>query len=77
MIGVTNSIISPIVENADYVLLTKSDMVSLVDTLVAPMSIVNALVVSLAAKREGVLNKNFKMLESIWEEYNVYEKHSD
>ena len=74
VIGVTDSRLSPLGQNCDHVLLTKSDMVSLVDSLVAPLSLVNALIVALAAKRENELTKTFNSLEHIWEEYNVYEK---
>ena len=74
VIGVTDSRLSPLGQNCDHVLVTKSDMVSLVDSLVAPLSLVNALIVALAAKRENELTKTFNSLEHIWEEYNVYEK---
>ena len=74
VIGVTDSRLSPLGQNCDHVLVTKSDMVSLVDSLVAPLSLVNALIVALAAKRENELAKTFNSLEHIWEEYNVYEK---
>ncbi len=77
VIGVTDSRLSPLGQNCDHVLLTKSDMVSLVDSLVAPLSLVNALIVALAAKREKELSKTFDSLEHIWEEYNVYEKQVD
>ena len=50
------------------------DMVSLVDSLVAPMSVINALIVAIAAKREQRLSKIFTSLEQIWDEYHVYEK---
>ena len=52
-------------------------MVSLVDSLVAPLSIVNALIVSIASKREEELSRTFANLERIWDEYEVYEKQSD
>ena len=55
-------------------LLAKSDMVSLVDSLVAPLSVVNAMIVAVAAKKEKELSKTFSDLERIWDEYNVYEK---
>ena len=77
VIGVTDSRLSPLGQNCDHVLLAKSDMVSLVDSLVAPMSLVNALIVALAAPREKELAKTFDSLEHIWEEYNVYEKQVD
>ena len=58
----------------DYVLVAKSDMVSFADSLVAPLSVVNALLVALSAKREPILEKNFDTLERVWEEYHIYEK---
>ena len=72
--GLTDSRLSPLGQNSDYVLLAKSDMLSLVDSLVAPLSVVNALIVAIASKREKELAKTFNELEHIWEEYNVYEK---
>ena len=74
MIGITNSAVSPLAESCDQVLIAKSDMVSLVDSLVAPLSVVNALIVALAAEREQSLAKTFDTLERVWEEYNIYEK---
>ena len=77
VIGLTNSNISPLAQYCDHVLVAKSDMVSMVDSLVAPLSVINALLVALAAAREDVLEKNFDTLERVWEEYNVYEKRSE
>ena len=77
VIGLTNSNISPLAQSCDHVLAAKSDMVSLVDSLVAPLSVVNALIVSLASAREQELKKSFDTLERVWEEYNVHEKRVD
>ena len=77
VIGITNSHLSPLAENSDYVLIAKSDMVSLVDSLVAPLSVVNALLVSLASAREQEVQKSLGTLERVWEEYNIYEKRVD
>lgn len=77
VIGLTDTRLSPLGQNSDYVLATKSDMVSLVDSLVAPLSMVNALVVALASRREAELAKTFNSLERIWEQYQVYEKQDD
>lgn len=74
VIGITDSRMSPLGENSDHVLIAKSDMVSLVDSLVAPLSIVNALIVAVAAKREKELAQTFSELERIWDEYDVYAK---
>jgi len=77
VIGITNSKLSPLAESCDYVLVAKSDMVSLVDSLVAPLSVVNALIVALASGREQTLSKTFDTLERVWESYNVYDKRID
>ena len=77
VIGFTDSKLSPLGQHCDHVLVTKSDMVSLVDSLVAPLSVVNALIVALAADREKSIDKTFDKLEHVWEEYNVYEKRDD
>ena len=77
VIGLTDTKDSPLGQNCDHVLVAKSDMVSLVDSLVAPLSVVNALIVSLAAKRERELTKSFETLERLWEEYHVYEKRTE
>lgn len=74
VIGFTDSKLSPLGQCCDHVLIAKSDMVSLVDSLVAPLSIINALIVAIAAKREKELSRTFENLERIWDEYNVYEK---
>ena len=74
VVAITNSYASPLAQCGDYVLVAKSDMVSFADSLVAPLSVVNALLVALSAKREPVLEKNFDTLERVWEEYHIYEK---
>lgn len=77
VIGFTDNKQSPLGQVCDHVLIAKSDMVSLVDSLVAPLSIINALIVAIAAKREKELSRTFANLERIWDEYNVYEKQVD
>ena len=74
VIGITDNMESPLGVCCDHVLIAKSDMVSLVDSLVAPLSVINALIVAVASKREKELHQTFSALEHIWEEYNVYEK---
>lgn len=74
VIGITDNPLSPLGQNADHVLAAKSDMVSLVDSLVAPLSVINALIVAIAANREERLSNTFTALENIWDQYNVYEK---
>ena len=77
VIGITDSRLSPLGQCSDHVLVTKSGMVSLVDSLVAPLSIINALIVAIASRREKELARTFETLERIWDEYNVYEKQVD
>ena len=47
---------------------------SLVDSLVAPLSVVNSLIVAIASRRQKELQRTFESLERIWDQYNVYEK---
>ncbi len=74
VIAITDKRESPLAQSADHVICAKSDMVSLVDSLVAPLSVVNALIVAVAAKREKELRRTFDALERIWDQYHVYEK---
>ncbi len=74
VIAITDSPASPLGQSADHVICAKSDMVSLVDSLVAPLSVVNALIVAIAAKREKEVHRTFETLEHIWDQYHVYEK---
>lgn len=74
IIGITDAADSPLGRCSDYILLAKSNMISLVDSLTAPMSIVNALIVAIASQNRQRLDKRFAELEAFWEEYNVYKK---
>ena len=74
VIGVTDNRESPLGQSSDHVLCAKSGMVSLVDSLVAPLSVVNSLIVGIASKRQKELHRTFESLERIWDQYNVYEK---
>ncbi|HHZ06065.1 MAG TPA: MurR/RpiR family transcriptional regulator [Clostridiales bacterium] len=72
VIALTDSMISPLVAPADYVLLARSDMASIVDSLVAPLSLINALIVAtVLAKKDDVI-RTFMDLERVWDEYDVY-----
>ncbi len=74
VIAITDSEMSPLFDTADHRLLAKSDMASFVDSLVAPLSIINALIVAVGRKRATEVTETFERLENIWEEYQVYEK---
>ena len=74
MIAVTDSEMSPLYDTANYRLLAKSDMVSFADSLVAPLSVINALIVAVGRKKSSEVTATFEKLERIWDEYQVYEK---
>lgn len=74
VVGITDSQDSPLAQDCDHVLLAKSDMLSLVDSLVAPLSVVNALIAAVSARREEELSRRLDTLENIWATYDVYEK---
>lgn len=74
IVVITDSKDAPAARNAECVLLAKSDMVSVVDSLVAPMSLVNALIVTIGRHKEQEVSKIFEDLEHIWEEYKTYER---
>ena len=77
VIALTDTRMSPLGQNADHTLVAKSDMVSLVDSLVAPLSVINAIIVAVAAQRDKQLAETFTALEKIWEDYHVYEKQDE
>ena len=74
VIALTDSRLSRV---ADHLLLARSDMASFVDSLVAPLSVVNALIAAVGMSRRDEIEQTFNKLERIWEEYDVYEKLED
>ena len=72
-IGLTDGASSPIADIADIKLLARSDMVSFLDSLVAPLSVINALLVTMGWRTEEEISENFSRLERIWAEYDVFE----
>lgn len=74
VVAITDSEASPLAATAQRLLVAKSDMVSFVDSLVAPLSLVNALIVAIARAKKQELAQNLEELEHIWAEYEVYEK---
>ncbi|NLO81568.1 MAG: MurR/RpiR family transcriptional regulator [Clostridiales bacterium] len=71
-VAITDTILSPLTSYADYILLARSDMASFVDSLVAPLSLINALIVAVGLKKKPGVSSDFMELERIWDEYNVY-----
>lgn len=74
VVAITDSNLSPLAETADYLLMARSDIASIVDSLCAPLSLINALIVTIALKKAGEVKQVFTRLEDIWDEYGVYEK---
>ena len=73
-VAITDSEASPLAPLCTYTLKARSDMASFVDSLVAPLSLVNALLVAVSRKKNDDLAHTFQTLEGIWDEYGVYEK---
>ena len=74
VISITDNDASPMAPYTDYLLVAKSNMASVVDSLVAPLSLINALIVSVTLSKKDEVYKNFNALENIWDTYQVYEK---
>ncbi|MEF9852465.1 MAG: MurR/RpiR family transcriptional regulator [Hydrogenoanaerobacterium sp.] len=74
VIAITDSEEAPISAISDTLLLARSDMASFVDSLVAPLSLINALIVAVGLRKKNEISTTFSRLEKIWDVYNVYEK---
>ena len=73
VIALTDSSASPIASVADQKLFARSDMASFADSLVAPLSVINALVVEVSRRKQDDLAVRLRQLEQIWADYNVYD----
>ena len=71
-LGMTDSKVSPLNEISDVCLYAKSEMVSFLDSLVAPMSLINALIMAVSARDRERTFETFRELETVWKEYEVY-----
>ena len=71
-IAITDSMLSPLVDSADSLLIARSDMASVVDSLVAPLSLINALIVATVIKKKDEVKETFETLETVWREQGVY-----
>jgi len=74
VVALTDTESSPLCKYADYKMTARSGMVSFADSLVAPLSLINALIATLSIKKEGEVVESLSNLERIWDEYDVYEK---
>ena len=72
VVAITDGPMSPLADMADATLTARTDMASFVDSLAAPLSLINALLVALGLNRKEALKEHFRQLESIWETYEVY-----
>ncbi|WP_416176427.1 MurR/RpiR family transcriptional regulator [Clostridium sp.] len=72
VVAITDSLLSPLASAADYTLIAQSNMASFVDSLVAPLSVINALIVSVGLREKEKISSTFSNLENIWQEYGVY-----
>ncbi len=72
VIAITDSDRSPMTLYSSCNLLARSDMVSIVDSLVAPLSVINALVVAICLKKPDAVRSDLEALEKVWNDYQVY-----
>ncbi len=72
VVAITDSPMSPLYPMASSALLARSDMISFVDSLVAPFSLLNALIVAAGHRKDGDIAQTFNRLEGIWDEYGVF-----
>ncbi len=77
IVGITDGPLSPLASVSDYCLAAKCDMASFVDSMAAPFSLINAIVVALGQRRRSQVTESFGTLENIWDTYNVYLGKSD
>ena len=74
VLAITDSAASPLTGTASVTLTAKSDMASFVDSLVAPLSLINALIVAVGRRKKTDVSRTFSTLEQIWSDYGVYEQ---
>lgn len=72
VVALTDSLLSPLATKADYTLIAQSNMASFVDSLVAPLSVINALIIAVGMREKENISNVFSNLELIWKNYNVY-----
>lgn len=77
IVAVTDNDLSPVYQMSDAALLTPCEMISFVDSMVAPLSLINALLVALACRMGKDVAATFSELEGIWNEYGVFGKMDD
>ena len=76
-VAITDSMASPLVQSADSILIARSDMASVVDSLVAPLSLINALIVATVLRKKDEVSDTFMELEKLWNREGVYANHDN
>ena len=74
VVAITDSVTSPLAAYANELLIARSDMASFADSLVAPLSLLNAIIVAVSARNKDNIEQTFGKLEKLWEENQVYKK---
>ena len=72
VVAITDSNVSPLATVADYALIAQSNMASFVDSLVAPLSVINALIVAVGVREKDKITSTFYELEELWKNYDIY-----
>lgn len=72
VVAITDSLLSPLATQSDLTLISQSNMASFVDSLVAPLSVINALIIAVGMREKDKITNTFNDLEEIWKDYNVY-----
>ena len=72
VVGLTDGPMSPVYATSSVCLTARTDMASFVDSMAAPLSVINALIVALGLRRRDELSEHFRLMEGIWDEYRVY-----
>lgn len=77
VVAITDSMVSPLVSTADSILIARSDIASIVDSLVAPLSLINALIVAMVIKRKDEVKETFSKLEQVWFDHSIYASNNE
>jgi DNA-binding MurR/RpiR family transcriptional regulator len=74
IISLTDSVLAPVASISEEIIPVKSNMASFVDSLVAPLSVANAIIVAIGMRKKEEIKEYFDKLETIWKEYRVYDE---
>ena len=77
IVAITDNMLSPVYQLSDAALLAPCEMISFVDSMVAPLSLMNALLIAVGARMRADVSRTFAELEDIWNAYGVFGKVDD